>query len=106
MYGNSQVAGAGQAIFTHDVSLQVFMEHLKRLVRVSVFIYLDAVCLCVVFFCQGAVGAQTNYIATCRRFMHTTLACWFGCGILFGSTIVNDDFLSTRSFSLSTTIST
>lgn len=31
MYG-SQGAG-GQAIFTDDVSLQVFMEHLKRLVR-------------------------------------------------------------------------
>ncbi|KAL5499189.1 SEC23 [Sanghuangporus vaninii] len=36
MYGAA--AGAGQAIFTDDVSLQVFMEHLKRL----------------------AVGAQTN----------------------------------------------
>lgn len=32
MYGNA-AAGAGQAIFTDDVSLQVFMEHLKRLVR-------------------------------------------------------------------------
>jgi protein transport protein SEC23 len=32
MYG--QPAGsAGQAIFTDDVSLQVFMDHLKRLVR-------------------------------------------------------------------------
>ncbi|KAF7365079.1 Protein transport protein SEC23 [Mycena venus] len=31
MYGSSQAAGAGQAIFTDDVSLQVFMEHLKRL---------------------------------------------------------------------------
>jgi protein transport protein SEC23 len=31
MYG-TQPAGAGQAIFTDDVSLQVFMEHLKRLV--------------------------------------------------------------------------
>ncbi|KAJ3546914.1 hypothetical protein NMY22_g1855 [Coprinellus aureogranulatus] len=38
MYGNGPGAGAGQAIFTDDVSLQVFMEHLKRL----------------------AVGAQTN----------------------------------------------
>ena len=35
MYGSAQGAGAGQAIFTDDVSLQVFMEHLKRLVRVS-----------------------------------------------------------------------
>jgi len=30
MYGSAQSAG-GQAIFTDDVSLQVFMEHLKRL---------------------------------------------------------------------------
>ncbi|KAF8503899.1 hypothetical protein BU17DRAFT_78330 [Hysterangium stoloniferum] len=37
MYGSGP-AGSGQAIFTDDVSLQVFMEHLKRL----------------------AVGAQTN----------------------------------------------
>ena len=34
MYGTAPAAGAGQAIFTDDVSLQVFMEHLKRLVRV------------------------------------------------------------------------
>jgi hypothetical protein len=32
MYGTGPGAGAGQAIFTDDVSLQVFMEHLKRLV--------------------------------------------------------------------------
>ncbi len=32
MYGQASGAGAGQAIFTDDVSLQVFMEHLKRLV--------------------------------------------------------------------------
>ncbi|KAI9509017.1 hypothetical protein F5148DRAFT_1190636 [Russula earlei] len=38
MYGAGQAGGAGQPIFTDDVSLQVFMEHLKRL----------------------AVGAQTN----------------------------------------------
>ncbi|KAI0298732.1 hypothetical protein B0F90DRAFT_1732042 [Multifurca ochricompacta] len=38
MYGANQASGAGQPIFTDDVSLQVFMEHLKRL----------------------AVGAQTN----------------------------------------------
>jgi len=34
MYGSTGGAGAGQAIFTDDVSLQVFMEHLKRLVSV------------------------------------------------------------------------
>ena len=34
MYGSAPGAGAGQAIFTDDVSLQVFMEHLKRLVSV------------------------------------------------------------------------
>jgi len=38
MYGAGQAGSAGQPIFTDDVSLQVFMEHLKRL----------------------AVGAQTN----------------------------------------------
>lgn len=32
MYGSAQGASSGQAIFTDDVSLQVFMEHLKRLV--------------------------------------------------------------------------
>jgi protein transport protein SEC23 len=36
MYGSTQNAGAGQAIFTDDVSLQVFMEHLKRLASVFV----------------------------------------------------------------------
>ena len=38
MYGSTPGAGAGQAIFTDDVSLQVFMEHLKRLVRRFVFV--------------------------------------------------------------------
>lgn len=36
MYGQGPGVGGGaqgQAIFTDDVSLQVFMEHLKRLVR-------------------------------------------------------------------------
>jgi hypothetical protein len=32
MYGSGPGVNAGQAIFTDDVSLQVFMEHLKRLV--------------------------------------------------------------------------
>ena len=32
MYGSAAGAGTGPAIFTDDVSLQVFMEHLKRLV--------------------------------------------------------------------------
>jgi len=31
MYGSTGGGGAGAAIFTDDVSLQVFMEHLKRL---------------------------------------------------------------------------
>ena len=34
MYGSGP-AGTGQAIFTDDVSLQVFMEHLKRLVSAA-----------------------------------------------------------------------
>jgi protein transport protein SEC23 len=58
MYGNAQAAGAGQAIFTDDVSLQVFMEHLKRLVRISVF-SIELRCIYMRFSCQ-AVGAQTN----------------------------------------------
>lgn len=33
MYGTG--GAGGQAIFTDDVSLQVFMEHLKRLVRIK-----------------------------------------------------------------------
>lgn len=56
MYGSTPGAGTGQAIFTDDVSLQVFMEHLKRLVSIisprgTVITYL---CL------SKAVGAQTN----------------------------------------------
>ena len=35
MYGSGAGGAGGQAIFTDDVSLQVFMEHLKRLVRHS-----------------------------------------------------------------------
>ena len=35
MYGSGPAPNSGQAIFTDDVSLQVFMEHLKRLVRTS-----------------------------------------------------------------------
>jgi protein transport protein SEC23 len=42
IYGTAPAAGAGQAIFTDDVSLQVFMEHLKRLVSVMIFL-LDAI---------------------------------------------------------------
>lgn len=41
MYGSSTGAGAGQAIFTDDVSLQVFMEHLKRLVSGLSFLRLS-----------------------------------------------------------------
>jgi protein transport protein SEC23 len=39
MYGSGAGANAGQAIFTDDVSLQVFMEHLKRLVSRRVVSY-------------------------------------------------------------------
>ena len=38
MHGSTLGAGTGQAIFTDDVSLQVFMEHLKRLVRPVLFV--------------------------------------------------------------------
>ena len=38
MYGNT--GNTGQAIFTDDVSLQVFMEHLKRLVSTLSLVFL------------------------------------------------------------------
>ena len=38
MYGSTGGSAAGQAIFTDDVSLQVFMEHLKRLVSDEHFV--------------------------------------------------------------------
>jgi hypothetical protein len=41
MYGTTPGAGTGQAIFTDDVSLQVFMEHLKRLVSIRGLIFLS-----------------------------------------------------------------
>lgn len=48
MYGSTAGAGAGQAIFTDDVSLQVFMEHLKRLVRIIIlssnFMLIEVIC--------------------------------------------------------------
>ena len=39
MYGSTAAAGGGQAIFTDDVSLQVFMEYLKRLVSLIFFLF-------------------------------------------------------------------
>jgi len=41
MYGSTVGSAAGQAIFTDDVSLQVFMEHLKRLVSDERFVLCD-----------------------------------------------------------------
>lgn len=56
MYGNAPGAN-GQAIFTDDVSLQVFMEHLKRLVR-SRF---ESPTMTLPYFDHlQTVGAQTN----------------------------------------------
>jgi hypothetical protein len=49
MYGSTPGAGTGQAIFTDDVSLQVFMEHLKRLVRqilLMLYYFFTHVALC------------------------------------------------------------
>jgi hypothetical protein len=43
MYGTTPGAGTGQAIFTDDVSLQVFMEHLKRLVCFTPHLSLDLI---------------------------------------------------------------
>jgi hypothetical protein len=52
MYGSTPGPGAGQAIFTDDVSLQVFMEHLKRLV------------------------SFLSLIDPCLRFAELLLGCW------------------------------
>lgn len=56
MYGSAPGPNSGQAIFTDDVSLQVFMEHLKRLVLVFCHSHRPSTNL---RFPQ-AVGAQTN----------------------------------------------
>lgn len=51
MYGSTPGAGTGQAIFTDDVSLQVFMEHLKRLVsRYYAFSRVHSQCADISFF--------------------------------------------------------
>ena len=55
MYGSTPGAGTGQAIFTDDVSLQVFMEHLKRLVSqnpssVRLLLYLVLLIAALFFF--------------------------------------------------------
>ena len=54
MYGSGSTVG--QAIFTDDVSLQVFMEHLKRLVRIEA----ASIRIILIFIVKQAVGAQTN----------------------------------------------
>jgi protein transport protein SEC23 len=56
MYGSGPGPSNGQAIFTDDVSLQVFMEHLKRLVCD----FSRTPSSTDFFFPFKAVGAQTN----------------------------------------------
>ena len=59
MYGSTPGAGTGQAIFTDDVSLQVFMEHLKRLVsRYYAFSGTDYHCTDALFFSLGCWRAD------------------------------------------------
>jgi hypothetical protein len=53
MYGTTPGAGAGQAIFTDDVSLQVFMEHLKRLVSIQVRIFASSSIMLTYIFITG-----------------------------------------------------
>lgn len=55
MYGTAAGAGAGQAIFTDDVSLQVFMDHLKRLVRLQ---FLRMLLPCAHMPCAGCRGSD------------------------------------------------
>jgi protein transport protein SEC23 len=60
MYGTTPGAGAGQAIFTDDVSLQVFMEHLKRLVCFLLSTRRWIRSLMITTVVRQTVGAQTN----------------------------------------------
>ncbi len=59
MYGSTPGAGTGQAIFTDDVSLQVFMDYLKRLVSLC-FLSPPIIPFSSHIFLFQAVGAQTN----------------------------------------------
>jgi hypothetical protein len=75
MYGSTVGSAAGQAIFTDDVSLQVFMEHLKRLVSNERFVLCDIVSNHMVFLlhsvcvpCLSALyGHHTFYSTTLRH---------------------------------------
>ena len=53
IYGLTPGAGTGQAIFTNDISLQVFMEHLKRLACPSVCLVVVCLCFTRLFFSLG-----------------------------------------------------
>ena len=63
MYGSTPGAGTGQAIFTDDVSLQVFMEHLKRLV-------------CQILLCSFRVVSRFTHVALSFFIIFVLLGCW------------------------------
>ena len=60
VYGTTPGAGAGLAIFTEDVSLQVFMEHLKHLVCFLLFTRHWIRSLMIITVVRQTVGAQSN----------------------------------------------
>ena len=69
MYGSTVGSAAGQAIFTDDVSLQVFMEHLKRLVSGERFVLCDIASNDMVFLllsvcvpCLSALYGQSHIL--------------------------------------------
>ena len=72
MYGTPSGAGAGQAIFTDDVSLQVFMEHLKRLVSTLV------ACTS-----EDMAVANPGAVAGCWRADELKVSCISGCCCVF-----------------------
>jgi hypothetical protein len=63
MYGSTPGAGTGQAIFTDDVSLQVFMEHLKRLVsRYYAFSRVNSQCADISFFPRPLARRRIDFL--------------------------------------------
>jgi len=64
MYGSTPGAGTGQAIFTDDVSLQVFMEHLKRLVsRYYAFSQANTPCADVLFLSRLLARRRIDFFS-------------------------------------------
>jgi Gelsolin repeat len=70
MYGSTPGAGTGQAIFTDDVSLQVFMEHLKRLVCEIPSLFIRAVLIALLgCWCSNKLNCFVLSFGPCHLFL-------------------------------------